>query len=104
MKRKIKTNGYTSEAVWENLDQNLPIYCLSSDLIPQHAWKDGKPTDEVIAYKAGFSQEGAEYFQVKFPKEIKLPAYMSIVTFDNITAYQTRYDVYFKADNVKEVK
>ncbi len=30
--------------------------------------------------------------------------YLSMVTFDNITAYQTRYDVYFKADGVKEVK
>jgi len=29
---------------------------------------------------------------------------MSVVTFDNITAFQMRYDVYFKADDVKEVK
>ncbi|EEJ72604.1 hypothetical protein [Lactobacillus ultunensis] len=104
MKRKLNPSGYSSAAVWENLDRNRPIYSLSTELIPQYEWVDGKPTKKIDAYKAGFTQEGAEYFQVKFAKKVELPKYMSVVSFDNITAYETRYDVYFKADDVKEVK
>lgn len=104
MRRKYNGTGYNVEAVWENLDKSKPIYSLSTELTPQYVWEDGKRTDKIISYKAGFTQEGAEYFQVKFPKKVNLPRYMSVVTFDNITAFQMRYDVYFKADDVKEVK
>lgn len=104
MKRKHTDGGYTTEAVWYNLDKNKPIYSLSTELTPVSEWKDGKPTDNIVGYKAGFTQDGAEYFEVKFPKEVTLPKYMAIVTFKNITAYETRYDVYFKADDLDEVK
>lgn len=104
MRRKYSGTGYNVEAVWENLDKSKPIYSLSTELTPQYVWEDGKRTDKIISYKAGFTQEGAEYFQVKFPKKVNLPRYMSVVTFDNITAFQMRYDIYFKADDVKEVK
>lgn len=104
MKRKFRKAGYSEDVVWSNLDKNKPIYSLSTNLAPTYKWVDNKPTDEVIGYKAGFSQEGAEYFQVKFQKEIKLPKYMSIVTFDGLEAFETRYDVYFRADSVKETK
>ena len=104
MRRKNNGSSYSVEAVWENLDKNKPIYSLSTEPVAQYVWEDGKPTDKIASYKAGFTQDGAEYFQVKFPKKVTLPKYMSVVTFDNITAFQTRYDVYFKADDVKEVK
>ena len=104
MKKKFRANGYSSETVWKNLDKNLPIYSLSTDLTPQYEWQNGKPTDKVIGYRAGFTQEGAEYFEVKFPKQITLPKYMSIVSFEGLEAFETRYDVYFKATDVKEVK
>ena len=92
MRRKYSGTGYNVEAVWENLDKSKPIYSLSTELTPQYVWEDGKRTDKIISYKAGFTQK------------VNLPRYMSVVTFDNITAFQMRYDVYFKADDVKEVK
>lgn len=104
MKKKFRKSGYSSETAWKNLDKNLPIHSLSKDFTPQYEWQDGKPTDKVVGYKAGFTQEGAEYFEVKFPKKVSLPKYMAIVTFEDLEAFETRYDVYFKAEDIKEVK
>ena len=66
--------------------------------------EDGKPTGEIIAYKATFVQEGLEPFQVKFEDKVKLPEFLRLVEFDNLQAVEVRYNVYFKADGIKEVK
>jgi hypothetical protein len=65
---------------------------------------NGKPTGEIVAYKAWFTQEGVEPFVVKFYTEIKLPKYLSTIEFEELMACEIKYKVYFKASNIKEVK
>ncbi len=41
---------------------------------------------------------------VKFESEVTLPNFMTVITFENLEACEIRYDVYFKASDIKEVK
>jgi len=104
MKTRNRKGGYSTITANEYIDNKLGIYCLSTELEPQQLFEDGKPTGEIIAYKATFIQEGLEPFQVKFENKIKLPDFMSLIQFDNLQAVEVRYNVYFKADGIKEVK
>ncbi|EGL84803.1 hypothetical protein HMPREF9967_0073 [Streptococcus infantis SK1076] len=104
MKTRNRKGGYSTITANEYIDNKQGIYCLSTELEPQQLFEDGKPTGEIIAYKATFIQKGLEPFQVKFEDKIKLPDFMSLIQFDNLQACEVGYNVYFKADNVKEVK
>ena len=104
MKTRNRKGGYSTITANEYIDNKQGIYCLSTELEPQQLFEDGKPTGEIIAYKATFIQEGLEPFQVKFEEKIKLPDFMSLIQFDNLQAVEVRYIVYFKADGIKEVK
>lgn len=104
MKTRNRKGGYSTITANEYIDNKQGIYCLSTELEPQQLFEDGKPTGEIVAYKATFIQEGLEPFQVKFEDKIKLPDFMSLIQFDNLQAVEVRYIVYFKADDIKEVK
>lgn len=104
MKTRNRKGGYSTITANEYIDNKQGIYCLSTELEPQQLFEDGKPTGEIIAYKATFIQEGLEPFQVKFEEKIKLPDFMSLIQFDNLQAVEVRYNVYFKTDGIKEVK
>lgn len=104
MKAIKRNGGYSIEAANNYIDSNQPIYSLSTDLEVQHKWRDNRPTDEITGYRAWFSQNGLEPFQVKFDNQIKLPTYLSKVIFENLEACEIRNNVYFKADSLKEVK
>lgn len=104
MKTRNRKGGYSTNTANEYIDNKQGIYCLSTKLEPQQLFEDGKPTGEIIAYKATFIQKGLEPFQVKFEDKIKLPDFMSLIQFDNLQAVEVRYKVYFKADGIKEVK
>ncbi|MBZ2040806.1 hypothetical protein K4H96_1928 [Streptococcus sanguinis] len=104
MKTRNRKGGYSTNTANEYIDNKQGIYCLSTELEPQQLFEDGKPTGEIISYKATFIQEGLEPFQVKFEDKIKLPDFMSLIQFDNLQAVEVRYNVYFKADGIKEVK
>ena len=104
MKTRNRKGGYSTITANEYIDNKQGIYCLSTELEPQQLFEDGKPTGEIVAYKATFIQEGLEPFQVKFEDKIKLPDFMSLIQFDNLQACEVGFNVYFKADNVKEVK
>ncbi|MCX8720380.1 MULTISPECIES: hypothetical protein [unclassified Lactobacillus] len=103
MKRKM-ISGYSQQVVNRYLDLAKPIYCLSMDLAPQYEWKDSRPTDNVVAYRGWFTQEGADAFSVKFTSEIKLPKYLAKVEFDGLEACEVRNNVYFRAKSIKEAK
>ncbi len=96
--------GYTASLAEQILDSSKPIHSLSLELEPQLRFEGGKRTDEVQAYKAWFAQAGLPPFEVKFEEQVKLPAFLAVVSFDNIQACEVSYNVYFKADNLKEVK
>ena len=100
MKTRNRKGGYSTITANEYIDNKQGIYCLSTELEPQQLFEDGKPTGEIVAYKATFIQEGLEPFEDK----IKLPDFMSLIQFDNLQAVEVRYNVYFKADGIKEVK
>lgn len=102
---KIKNkSGYSKYTAEKYVDVKLPIYSLSCDLETQYKYEDNKRTDEITGYKSWFSQEGLPPFQVKFTKEIQLPKYLSLVEFEKLEACEIRYQVYFKANDIKEVK
>ncbi|EMB59460.1 hypothetical protein NPS16_00810 [Streptococcus mutans] len=104
MKTRARKNGYSVNTANEYINPNQAIHCLSVELESQIKFKDGQPTGEIIAYKAWFSQKGLPPFTVKFESEVKLPSYMTLVQFDNLQACEVGFNVYFKADDVTEVK
>lgn len=104
MKMQFHKGGYSADIANSYIDQKQPIQSLSTELEPQFKFENNKPTEEVLAYKAWFSQEGTGPFRVKFSDKVKLPKYMSLISFDNLQACEVNYNVYFKADGVKEVK
>lgn len=101
--KRISTTGYSVQTAKEFLDEQLPIYSVSTILEEQVRFENNKPTDEVEAYKAWFSQEGLPPFQVKFKKKVTLPAYLTPVKLENLEACEIRYKVYFRAEDVSEV-
>ncbi len=104
IKTKHKKGGYSATTAMEYVIPTKPIHSLSTEFEPQQLFEDGKPTGEIIAYKATFVQEGLEPFQVKFEDKVKLPEFLSLIEFENLQAVEVRYNVYFKADGIKEVK
>ena len=104
IKTKHKKDGYSATTATEYVIPTKTIHSLSTELEPQQLFEDGKPTGEIIAYKATFVQEGLEPFQVKFEDKVKLPEFLSLIEFENLQAVEVRYNVYFKADGIKEVK
>ncbi|MDT2888099.1 MULTISPECIES: hypothetical protein [Lactococcus] len=106
MKAKFqkRTGGYTPELANNILDSSKPIHSLSLELEPQFKFEDNKRTDEVVAYKAWFTQAGLPPFEVKFEHQIKLPPYLAVITFDDLQACEVSYNIYFRANEIKEVK
>ncbi|MGZ9806072.1 hypothetical protein [Streptococcus sp. V869] len=104
MKTRNRKGGYSANTANEYIDNKQGIYCLSTELETQIKFEDGQLTGEIIAYKAWFSQKGLPPFQVKFESEVNLPAYLAMVVFDNLEACEVGYNVYFRANNLKEVK
>lgn len=102
--KKIQKSGYSTTTANEYINPNKPIHIVSTELEQQQQFENGKPTGEIIAYKATFIQEGLEPFQVKFSNKIQLPEFLSLVQFENLQAVEIRYNVYFKADGIKEVE
>jgi len=103
-KMKTTKGGYTTTLADKIISQKQPIYSLSTELEPQQRFEEGKPIGEIVAYKAWFVQEGQDPFQVKFEDKVKLPEFLSLIEFENLQAVEVRYNVYFKADGIKEVK
>lgn len=104
MKMRNRKGGYSATTATEYVNPDEAVYSLSTELEPQQLFEDGKPTGEIVAYKAWFSQKGSVPFSVKFEDKIKLPDFMSLVQFDKLQACEVHYNVYFKADGIKEVK
>ncbi|HEM4919999.1 TPA: hypothetical protein U1153_001826 [Streptococcus suis] len=103
-KFKSTKGGYTTQLANKIINPNQPIYSLSTELEPQQRFEDKKPTGEIIAYKAWFVQEGQDPFQVKFEESIKLPTFLSLIQFDNLQACEVKYNIYFRANGIKEVR
>lgn len=99
-----RPSGYSTDLANQILDSSKPVHSLSNEAEPVQKFEDKKPTGEIIAHKAWFSQSGLPPFEVKFTDEVKLPTYLSVVEFINLQAVEVSYNVYFKADRLKEIK
>lgn len=104
MKTRYKKSSYSTATAEKFISPNNPIRSLSIELDEQHRYVDGKRTDEITGYRAWFTQEGLPPFMVKFEHEVKLPKYMTLVSFENLQGVEIKYDVYFKAEKIIEVK
>ena len=104
MKTNQRKGGYSATTAQQYINTNQALYSLSTDLEPQMKFENRKPTGEIIAYKAWFSQDGLPPFQVKFTSEVELPAYMAMVELEALEACEVNYNVYFRASDIKEVK
>ena len=104
MKTRNRKSGYSVNTANEYIDNKQAIHCLSTELEPQIKFENNQPTGEIVAYKAWFSQKDLPPFTVKFENEVELRSYMAVVNLDNLQACEVGYNVYFKADSVKEVK
>ena len=104
MKTRNRKSGYSVNTANEYIDLKQAIHCLSVELEPQIKFEDNQPTGEIIAYRGWFSQKGLPHFMVKIEIEVILPAYLAMVQFENLQACEVGFNVYFKADNLKEVK
>ena len=104
IKTKYRNGGYSTTTANDYVNPSKPVYSLSTEVEEQRAFENGRPTSEIKAYKAWFSQEGLDPFQVKFEEKPELPSFMSIIEFDTLQACEIQYNVYFKANGIKEVK
>ena len=104
MKPQYRKGGYSKQTAEQYVNLQSPIYLLSDEIEALQKFEDGKPTGEVIAYKIWVGQKGLPPFQLKFLEQPDLPEYLSLVTFDNLQACEVNYNVYFKADALKEVE
>lgn len=104
MKKHNRKGGYSANTAKQYVDPKQAFHCLSIEFEEQIKFEDGQPTGEIIGHKAWFSQKGLPPFQVKFESEVNLPAYLAMVVFDNLEACEVGYNVYFRANNLKEVK
>ena len=104
IKMKTTKGGYTTTLADKIISQKQPIYSLSTELEPQQRFEEGKPPGEIVAYKAWFVQEGQAPFQVIFEDTIELPAFQSMIHFDTLEACEVKYNIYFRANGIKEVR
>lgn len=95
-------NNYDEATTKKYLSEEKPIVNVSSEVEEQYRWVEGKCTDEILAYRIYFAQEGVNPFAVKFEKKPKLPLFLSEVTLEKLEAIEIRSKVYFRAENVKE--
>lgn len=102
MKTK-RTSGYSEDLAKLYVPENSEVILLSTFLDPRPKWKDGKPTEEISGYRilCGMADD---FFYVKFDKKVKLPPFKSTVKLVGLQACEVSNEVYFKAENVEEVK
>lgn len=103
---KKTSGGYTSSLAKEFVSKELPIQWIGPEMETHYKWDDVTKsyTDEIKDYRGWFVQEGLPPFQVAFPKQVDAPEYLQIVEFKNLKAAKYRNNVYFRADDLKEVK
>ena len=52
MKAKFRNGGYSNQTAEQYVSLQDPIYLLCDELEAQQKYEDGKPTGEIVVYKA----------------------------------------------------
>lgn len=102
MKAK-QTSGYSADLAKMYVPEGTEIVLLSTKLTKQVRWVDGKPTDEITGYKI-LCAIPDDYFSVKLSKKINLPKFCSRITLKGLEACEVEKSVYFRAEDIEEVK
>lgn len=100
---KKTERGYSVQTAQKYIDITKPIYSLSNSLQAQQAFVDGKPTGEIVSYKAWFTQENLPPFEIKFLEKFDLPPYLSKVSVEDLEACEVKFNVYFRGVNLKVI-
>ena len=102
MKAK-RTSGYSSDVAKMYIPEDTEIVLLSTKLVKQVEWNEGKPTDKVTGYKilCGLPDD---FFSVKFNKKVDLPPFCSRIKFKGLEACEVEKNMYFRAEDLEEVK
>ncbi|RMI77109.1 hypothetical protein ABNB56_00655 [Streptococcus iniae] len=99
-----QSNQYAEATALKFIPKSVPVKCATSFIETQYEYVDKQRTDNIKGYKLWFVQEGLNPFTVKFYQKPELPAFLSIVEFENLQGIEIRSNVYFKADSLKVVK
>lgn len=99
-----QTNHYSEATAQKFILPEKPIYCTTSFVETQYEYVDNQRTETIRGYKLWFVQEGLNPFSVKFETQPKLPAFLSIIQFENLQGIEIRNNVYFKAAGFKVIK
>lgn len=102
---KRDRNGYSQEVAGKYIDQNKPLYIVSTFVEKQFNWVNNQRTDEVTGYRYWFIQDGVNPFRIKFTEELKeLPPFQSEVKIPDLEAIEVRNKVHFKASMLEVVE
>ncbi|CCF24184.1 Putative uncharacterized protein [Leuconostoc citreum LBAE C10] len=104
MKIVNKGSQYLESIALQYVATDKPVYSISSSVELKYKWENSKPTKEITGYQISFVQEGLPPFNVKFKSEPTLPKFLGKVSFDQLEALEVRSNVYFRANDLKEVK
>ena len=99
-----QSNSYSETTARKFITTETPVQCATSFIETQYEYVEKQRTDTIKGYKLWFVQNGLNPFSVKFDKKPNLPAFLSIVEFDNLHGIEIRNNVYFKADGLKVIK
>lgn len=99
MKSKFqkRQGSYNATLAINVLDSNLSIHSLSIELEPQLKFENNRPTDEIIAYKAWFTQKGMPPFEVK-------SAYLLIYQSSSLTVLKLEKSVITSISKLKTLR
>lgn len=102
MKAK-RTSGYSTQVASLYVPEGTEVVLLSTQPEPRVKWENHKPTNEVTGYRVlcGIPDN---FFYVKFDKKVKLPPFKSDVKLVGLEACEVDHNVWFKAENIEEVK
>lgn len=101
--RTKRNSGYSTDVAKIYVPNDVKIFSLSTELIKQVKWVNGKPTDEITGYQSWFVAEGTEPFKVKFTKKFNLPEMLKQISLTKLEACEVGSNVYFKADGIEVI-
>ena len=100
-----RKSGYSEETRRAFLSDDAEIKIISQTLTPVYVWEEGKPTDQVKAYRGWFtSPEVDEPFTVSFKSSFTLPSYLSKVKIKDFEGCEVKNEVYFRGSGLEVIK
>lgn len=95
-------NNYTKETAGKYIENDKPIYFLSSRVETMYEYENNQRTGEIKGFKYHFVQDGVNPFVVKFKNELKeIPPILTEVSLPDLEAIEVRNKVHFRATQLE---